>query len=259
MILRQSLGTVVRAMVEMLLLPYSAAQFQRMFVMFDAQKKVMEIENKDSWMWFIELLLECIGRLEEMGWIFISDGQKDSENIEEIKIAATCCEVSLAEEAVYEVVQGQKKFIVDARRSCTCKNFDMTGIPCLHGAAATMSSNHQVEEFVHEYYWKSTYLKAYEHLIVPIPDKSQWIQTDYDPIMAPQMRRGPGRPKKARSKAIDEPKNKTAVRRHFQQIRCSKCGNYGHNIRTCKAPRQQKETAENFKSLQLHNLLIFAH
>ncbi|KAL3516539.1 hypothetical protein ACH5RR_023441 [Cinchona calisaya] len=423
MILRQNLGSVARVKVERPL-PYSAAQFQRMFVMFDAQKKgflggcrpvigldachlkgpfggqlmhadgrngnnqmyplalaVVEIENKDSWMWFIELLLECIGRPEEMGWIFISDRQKGlketfnaimpgvehrfssiqgkdlkdliwraasantleehrehmnalrvlnqsahdwllreppytwarshfsprskcdmisnnisesfnqwvkeardkpvitmmemirrqlmsryqekkdmisksnghicpriQKNIEEIKIAATCCEVSLAGEAVYEVVQGQKFFIVDVRRrSCICRKFDMTGIPCLHGAAAIMSSNHQVEEFVHEYYWKTTYLKAYEHMIVPIPDKSQWIQTDYDPIMPPQMRRAPGRPKKARRKGIDEPENNTLVRRHFQQLRSSNCGNYDHNIKTCEAPRKQKKTAQNFQ------------
>lgn len=36
----------------------------------------VEAELKDSWLWFLENLLQMIGRLEEHGWTFISDRQK---------------------------------------------------------------------------------------------------------------------------------------------------------------------------------------
>lgn len=37
---------------------------------------VVEAECKDSWVWFMEHLLDVIGRPEDHGWTFISDRQK---------------------------------------------------------------------------------------------------------------------------------------------------------------------------------------
>ena len=37
---------------------------------------VVEFECKSSWTWFLDNLLDVIGRPEEMGWTFISDRQK---------------------------------------------------------------------------------------------------------------------------------------------------------------------------------------
>ncbi|KAI8535722.1 hypothetical protein RHMOL_Rhmol10G0195600 [Rhododendron molle] len=37
---------------------------------------VVEAETKDSWMWFLDNLLDVIGRPEEKEWTFISDRQK---------------------------------------------------------------------------------------------------------------------------------------------------------------------------------------
>ena len=37
---------------------------------------VCEVKNKDSWSWFLELLLADIGPVRERGWTFISDQQK---------------------------------------------------------------------------------------------------------------------------------------------------------------------------------------
>lgn len=37
---------------------------------------VVEIENKDTWGWFMTELCNDIGRVEDMGWTFISDRQK---------------------------------------------------------------------------------------------------------------------------------------------------------------------------------------
>lgn len=50
----------------------------------------------------------------------------------------------------------------------------------------------------------------------------------------PYVRRAPGRPKKARRKTNDEPKNPNSLRRHHSTVRCKRCGEYGHNKRTCK-------------------------
>lgn len=44
--------------------------------MFPIAIVVVEAETKDSWTWFLKLLMEDIGTVEERGWGFISDRQK---------------------------------------------------------------------------------------------------------------------------------------------------------------------------------------
>lgn len=44
--------------------------------MFPIAIAVVEAETKDSWTWFLKLLMEDIGTVEERGWGFISDRQK---------------------------------------------------------------------------------------------------------------------------------------------------------------------------------------
>lgn len=49
--------------------------------MYPLAMAVVEAETKDSWMWFLEKLLDVIGRPEEKGWTFISDRQKVKCNL----------------------------------------------------------------------------------------------------------------------------------------------------------------------------------
>ncbi|KAG5546978.1 hypothetical protein RHGRI_012869 [Rhododendron griersonianum] len=44
--------------------------------MFPITVALVELESKDSWTWFLQVLQEDIGSYEEMGWTFISDRQK---------------------------------------------------------------------------------------------------------------------------------------------------------------------------------------
>ena len=37
---------------------------------------IVDIEEKNSWKWFLELLFEDFGRLAETSWVFMSDQQK---------------------------------------------------------------------------------------------------------------------------------------------------------------------------------------
>lgn len=37
---------------------------------------VVDVENKDNWMWFLDLLHEDLGDYVQHGWNFISDMQK---------------------------------------------------------------------------------------------------------------------------------------------------------------------------------------
>nr|KYP53674.1 hypothetical protein KK1_024248 [Cajanus cajan] len=44
--------------------------------MFPISWEIVEIENKESWRWFLTLLIEDISGVEEMGWAFMSNQQK---------------------------------------------------------------------------------------------------------------------------------------------------------------------------------------
>ena len=44
--------------------------------MFPFAYAVVEAELKDSWVWFLELLVEDLNIEEQYGWTFISDQQK---------------------------------------------------------------------------------------------------------------------------------------------------------------------------------------
>jgi hypothetical protein len=44
--------------------------------MFPIAYAAVETECGDLWTWFMTSLLDCIGPIEERGWVFMSDRQK---------------------------------------------------------------------------------------------------------------------------------------------------------------------------------------
>ncbi|KAI3458545.1 hypothetical protein Pfo_015208 [Paulownia fortunei] len=167
---------------------------------------------------------------------------KIMKNLEQTKFESTNCEVRLARNLIFEVYVGIRSFIVDMKRShCSCKKIDPTGIPCLHACAAIMHDRRRVEEFVHRYYWKETYMKSYEHMIYPIPYRLNWDEVDCELFNPPKFRKAPGRPKKTRKRAPDEPKNTSSIRRLGKRIKCSNYDEFGHNKLSCKNPPKLKK------------------
>ncbi|KAK3020285.1 hypothetical protein RJ639_045834 [Escallonia herrerae] len=54
--------------------------------------------------------------------------------------------------------------------------------------------------------WEA-YIRSYKPVIIHVPDKSQWEMTPFDDILSPAVLRAPGRPKKLRRKALNEPRS----------------------------------------------------
>lgn len=78
--------------------------------------------------------------------------------------------------------------------SCTCKRWEISGLPCGHAIAAIHSKGLRPDDFVHEYYTKQTYMKAYEPIMYPIAGVKEWDKI-HRPIAPPIYRKQPGRPK----------------------------------------------------------------
>ncbi|KAL4273388.1 hypothetical protein GQ457_13G021560 [Hibiscus cannabinus] len=118
--------------------------------------------------------------------------------------------------------------VVDlVQHTCSCRRWDLSGIPCIHAISAIQETNRKPEDYVNECYHKSTQIVMYSNII------SHVKVTEMEPILPLAIRRPPGKPTKKRRKEADEVNNPKLSKRG-QQSNCSKCGMSGHNKRTCR-------------------------
>lgn len=137
--------------------------------------------------------------------------------------------------SLFSVTDGIDTYVVNLiERTCACRKWDLTGIPCCHVIAAIYYNQANPEDYVAHWYRKQTFLDTYNNIILPSNGPKLWPQVDTPPILPPYMRRAPGRPKKARRKENDEPKSTSRKgKRNQETVRCKRCKELGHNIRTC--------------------------
>ncbi|XP_057795422.1 uncharacterized protein LOC131011660 [Salvia miltiorrhiza] len=136
----------------------------------------------------------------------------------------------------YEVSYEGRAFVVDVNaRSCTCRAWDVTGIPCLHACAAINFEGEEPSAYVHTYYTVERYLEAYKYAIEPLVSEEMWPTAEGHPVKPPLIRKLPGRPKKVRRRDPEEdPKNPHKLKRFGLRMTCTNCHQKGHNIKTCK-------------------------
>ncbi|BBN69686.1 hypothetical protein Prudu_1103S000100 [Prunus dulcis] len=122
-------------------------------------------------------------------------------------------------------------FVVDLERhTCTCRKWDLSGIPCPHALASIAKSEHSPLDFVHALYKRPAYDRAYEGYISPMPSQAYWRKTGHVPIKPPVYRIQPGRPKLSRNREADEiPKGATKLKRYGigQPRGRARCGRRG--------------------------------
>ena len=88
-------------------------------------------------------------------------------------------------------------------------------------------------------------MATYSFIVYPCNGPNLWppLQT---PAMLPLvMRRALGRPKKARNKRNDKPRNSFKLPRQSKSIVCKKCGKIGHNKGHVKERQLQIGTFQN--------------
>ena len=69
----------------------------------------------------------------------------------------------------FEVKNGLQSFIVDLeKRICTCRKWDITGIPCYHAILCIFFNREAAEKYTNDCYKVSTYKACYEPIIDPI-------------------------------------------------------------------------------------------
>ncbi|XP_048491353.1 uncharacterized protein LOC125492686 [Beta vulgaris subsp. vulgaris] len=126
------------------------------------------------------------------------------KKLEKEKETAANCNVLHSSTTLFQINHNLDSLTVDLeKKSCTCRKWNMTGIPCCHAISAIFFSHMQAEDFVDACYKKDTWAKAYACSILPLEGERHWprVEVHLDP---PPIKIGPGRPRKNRIKAPHE-------------------------------------------------------
>ncbi|XP_016676269.1 uncharacterized protein [Gossypium hirsutum] len=127
----------------------------------------------------------------------------------------------------------KKKLDVNIKDSL--RNWDLTGIPCMHALAVIHVKNEFPETYVQTWYTKQTQLQIYSNFVSPVKGPKQWASlSNMLLILPPPLRRPPGRPTKVRRKEPDELQTTERLSKRGVEMRYSKCKIIGHNKRSCK-------------------------
>ncbi|KAI3503301.1 hypothetical protein L1887_31741 [Cichorium endivia] len=172
-----------------------------------------------------------------------------TKTLEKIKSEAEDYQTVFCGNGKYQVSgPWQDQCAVDVgQQICSCKKWELTGIPCKHAIAAIWDmrkNNREVgipETFVHPCYWLSTWKEMYTFKIDPINGKNMWVKSPCPTTLLPPKHRVTiGRPKKKRRQSAfekDDLIKGTTVSRALKSVTCTKCKNSGHNSRTCKGQK----------------------
>ncbi|KAK0606883.1 hypothetical protein LWI29_005602 [Acer saccharum] len=140
-------------------------------------------------------------------------------------------------EGHYQISRGSTTCaVVDLdQRSCTCRRWNLTGIPCSHSMVDIYSKGDDPTKYVDKWYLKDTFKKCYSSVLHGIRTEKFWSKTNMPPLLPPMDVNQAGRPKKLRIKEIGEiPPNARKIARTYEKYSCSKCKQEGHSAKTCE-------------------------
>ncbi|XVF15098.1 hypothetical protein REPUB_Repub09cG0120000 [Reevesia pubescens] len=139
----------------------------------------------------------------------------------------------------------KERFVVDLNgKKCTCRSWDLTGIPCPHAICVILFRNEIVEDHVADVYEKDLYEKCYNYVLAVIPGDTFWLVTNMGELDPPLPRKMPGRSKKNKIREKGE-NNGTNLSRKCRKLMCQVCFKLGHNSRKCPAKKKKQHVSLN--------------
>ncbi|KAL8156482.1 hypothetical protein AgCh_001542 [Apium graveolens] len=129
---------------------------------------------------------------------------------------------------------GGHELVVDlVKKTCTCRKWELNGIPCYHACACIALRNETRDHYISEWYKKEMYLKLYNTTLDPIVGPDFWEDIPEPKPLPPNAKIPTGRPKKKRNTTNDVPKDPTQMSRKNTVVHCTYCKAQGHNWRSC--------------------------
>ena len=135
---------------------------------------------------------------------------------------------------VFEVRGGDMVEIVNIReKTCTCRKFDLEQLPCAHVLAVCSQARIKRSRLWSDKYTTDALHYAYGETINPVGDQSDWVMPEDLSglkVLPPNERVSAGRPRTNRRPSQGEQQ---------VQVICDRCGQRGHNRRSCMTPLSQ--------------------
>lgn len=126
-------------------------------------------------------------------------------------------------------------------QTCSCRVWELTGIPCCHAVTAIQRMRLNPIDFVSHYFKKDAYMKTYSHCLEVLRGEPFWEEVEGDTILPPpKMKKLRGRPKRQRRRegwegSVSRGKL-SKLSRQGRVMHCSNCKQAGHNITKCPQP-----------------------
>ncbi|CAM0877022.1 unnamed protein product [Alopecurus aequalis] len=109
-----------------------------------------------------------------------------AEKLELMKKYERGCTPRRSDLGLWQVKSGANTHEVNLdKATCSCRKWDMSGLPCNHAVSAIYKARLHPEDFVSEFYKKPMYLKSYAPVFYPVPGQHGWTRTPYEDIMPP--------------------------------------------------------------------------
>ncbi|KAH0764063.1 hypothetical protein KY290_020136 [Solanum tuberosum] len=173
--------------------------------------------------------------------------------LEENKEIGRTLRVNWNHDIGFEIQEGEYRHIIDmTRKTCSCRLWQLRGIPCQHAVRALYHIGQEPEDYVEHWYKKDTFLRVYKYFLQPISNMIMWPDTNNPLVEPPEVKPMPGRPGRCRRKDKDEPRKKKwgKASKNGVKMSCSKCHQVGHNKRTCKSVPSQQPTQQPARPFQ---------
>ncbi|XP_018443229.1 uncharacterized protein LOC108815067 [Raphanus sativus] len=203
-------------------------------------------------------LVEMLETIRRLAMVRIDIRKKKAENHKgkySLKVANTIADESLHKKncravaganGVFDVRENSTGYSVHMRkRTCTCRKWDMTGIPCRHALRVIMQMKWNAEDYVSDWYLTTKWRNIYNDSISPVTGMRFWNKSDESRLQPPTRPETKGRKKKQKRikgknespkkklKFVESPKKKVKVGREGRTVRCGHCGLTGHNALKC--------------------------
>jgi hypothetical protein len=131
-----------------------------------------------------------------------------------------------------KVLRGEYEVRID-KMECTCRAWQLSGIPCRHACAAFRHERIKPESAVHKCYSLDAFRAAYGGAIMPCGDPKMWKKMNGPEMRPPKFDKQIGRPSKKRRKSPLEEEGGTRLSRNGIIGHCGVCNEPGHTKRKC--------------------------
>ncbi|XP_049386596.1 uncharacterized protein LOC125850800 [Solanum stenotomum] len=178
------------------------------------------------------------------------------------RIIAQRCKVEFNGGCGYEVTEGVDRHSINIElKRCSCRVWDLSGIPCPHAIKAFIHKKIDPIAEIHWWYSKEAYLMVYKHKIEPVRGENFWKIEPHHAMEPPTLSKMVGRPKMKRTREKDEAKNRQGVwsaSRKGMLMTCGYCGKPNHNRRKCPLLNDKHEDVfqDEENSQESHNVSL---